>query len=69
MAFREVTKHLNAFYKMAREGKIPALKIEFNKDNKAIFRVPYDQESSKKTEICTHLIKTSFAKMKIHCIH
>ncbi len=33
---------------MASEGKIPAVKIEFGKDDKIIIRVPYDQELIKK---------------------
>ena len=34
--------------KMARKGKIPAVKIEFGRNNKVIIRVPYDQELIKK---------------------
>ena len=33
---------------MAMEGKIPAVKIEFEKDNKVIICVPYNQELIKK---------------------
>ena len=33
---------------MASEGKIPAVKKEFGKDDKIIIRVPYDQELIKK---------------------
>jgi len=40
----------STLYKMAREGKIPAVKIEFGKDNKVIIRVPYDQKLIKKVK-------------------
>ncbi len=33
---------------MAREGKVPAVKLEFVKDNKVIICVPYDQALIKK---------------------
>jgi len=53
MAFEECMKNLKTrkflFYKMAREGKIPAVKIEF-KNNKVIIHVPYNQELIKKVK-------------------
>jgi integrase/recombinase XerD len=52
MTLEETVKYLkigkSTIYKMAREGKIPAVKIEVGKDNKVIIRVPYDQELIKK---------------------
>ncbi|MCD6448902.1 MAG: tyrosine-type recombinase/integrase, partial [Thermotogaceae bacterium] len=39
MALEETAK-----YKMAREGKIPAVKIEPGRNNKIIFRIPYKQD-------------------------
>ena len=52
MTLEETAKYLkigkSTLYKMAREGKIPSVKIEFGKDNKVIIRVPYDQELIKK---------------------
>ena len=38
-------------YKMAREGKIPAVKIEIGENNKVIIRVPYNQELIKKVKM------------------
>jgi len=29
---------------MAREGKIPSVKIEFGKNNKIIIKIPYNQD-------------------------
>lgn len=34
--------------KMVRKGKIPAVKIEFGKNDKVIIRIPYNQELIKK---------------------
>jgi len=52
MALEETAKYLkivkSTLYKMAREGKIHAVKIKVGKDNKVIIRVPYDQELIKK---------------------
>jgi integrase/recombinase XerD len=58
MTLEETAKYLPAqtglkigkstLYKMVREVKISAVKIEFGKDNKVIIRVPYDQELIKK---------------------
>ncbi len=45
MTFEETIK-----YKMAREGKIPAVKIRFGKNDKVIIRVPYNQEFMKKVK-------------------
>ncbi len=40
---------------MARKDKISAVKVEFERDNKVIIRVPYDLKSSKTTESYTHV--------------
>ncbi len=40
---------------MPMKDKIPALKVEFERDNKVIIRVPYDLKSSKTTEIYSHV--------------
>jgi len=52
MTLEETAKYLkigkSTLYKMAREGKIPVVKVEFGKDNKVIIRVPYEQELIKK---------------------
>ncbi len=49
---------------MARKDKIPAVKVEFERDNKVIIRVPYDLKSSKTIEIYTHVSKASLAKIE-----
>jgi len=36
----------STFYKMAREAKIHAVKIEFGKNNKIIIHIPYNQEEN-----------------------
>ncbi|MDK2946812.1 MAG: hypothetical protein PWQ85_1607 [Geotoga sp.] len=47
MTLEETAKNLkigkSTFYKMIIERKIPAVKIEFDNDNKVIIRVPYVQ--------------------------
>jgi excisionase family DNA binding protein len=52
MILGETAKYLkigkSTLYKMTREGKIPAVKIEFGKDDKVVIRVPYAQELIKK---------------------
>ena len=40
-------------YKMAGEGKIPAVKIEFEKDDKVRIYVPYEQKLIKKEKRCS----------------
>ena len=40
---------------MAREGKIPSVKIEFGKNNKIIIKIPYNQDVS------VHSLRHSFA--------
>ena len=59
MTLEETAKYLkigkSTLYKMAREGKISAVKIEFGKDNKVIIRIPYDQALIRK-------IKTIFGR-------
>ena len=56
MALEEIAnKYLkigkSTLYKMAREGKIPAVKIEFWKNDKIIIRIPYNQELIKKIKM------------------
>lgn len=47
MTLEETAKYLkigkSTLYKMAREGKIPAVKIEPGRSNKIIIRIPYNQ--------------------------
>jgi len=80
MALEKTTKYLkiekSVLYKMAREGKIPAVKIEIGKNDKIIIRILHNQElirynqellgykSSKTTEICTHVSKTNMTGIK-----
>jgi len=40
----------STLYKMAREGKIPAVKIKLGENNKVIIQVPYDQEFIRKVK-------------------
>ena len=40
----------STLYKMAREGKISAVKIEIGKNDKVIIRVPYNQKLIKKVK-------------------
>ena len=55
MALEENVKYFktgkSTLHKMAREGKIPAVKIEFGKNDKVIIRVPYNQELIKKVKM------------------
>jgi len=55
MPFDETAKYLkigkSTLYKMAREGKISAVKIEFGKNNKVIIRVPYNKGLIKKVKM------------------
>jgi len=55
MTLEETAKYLkigkSTLYKMAREGKIPTVKIEFGKNDKIIIRIPYNQELIKKIKI------------------
>ncbi|SFM96188.1 phage integrase N-terminal SAM-like domain-containing protein [Thermodesulforhabdus norvegica] len=48
MTLEETAKYLkigkSTLYKMAREGKIPYVKIELGRNNKVIIRLPYNQE-------------------------
>jgi len=73
MTLGETSKYLkigvSTHYKMLREVKIPAVKIEPRRNNEVIIRLPYNQEFrghniSKTTEIYTHVGKVSFAKIK-----
>ena len=45
MTLEETAKYLSA-----QAGKIPAVKIEFGKSDKAIIRVPYNRELIKKVK-------------------
>ncbi|CAD7772433.1 Tyrosine recombinase XerD [Candidatus Methanoperedenaceae archaeon GB37] len=55
MTLKEAAKYLkigkSTLYKMARESKIPAVKIEFGKNDKVIIRIPYNQELIKKIKM------------------
>jgi len=55
MTLEETAKYLkierSTLYKTAREGKIPAVKIEFGRDNKVIIRLPYNLELIKKIKM------------------
>ena len=42
-------------HKIAREGKIPTVKIEFGENNKIIIKIPYNQDVS------VHSLRHSFA--------
>ena len=73
MTHDQLRKHLkigkSTLYKMAREGKIPPVKIEQRNNKKVIIRVPYNQKLfghnvSKTTEIYTHVSKASIASIK-----
>ena len=48
MTLEETAKYLkigkSTLYKMAQEGKIPAVKIEPGRNNKIIIRIPYNQD-------------------------
>jgi len=48
MTLEETAKYLkigkSTLYKMARDGKIPAVKIELGRNNKIIIRIPYNQD-------------------------
>ena len=54
MTLEETAKYLkigkSTLYKMAREGKIPAVKIELGRNNKVIIRLPYNQELIRKVK-------------------
>jgi len=41
----------STLYKMARERKIPSVKIEIGKNDKIIIRIPYNQELIKKVKM------------------
>jgi len=55
MTLEETAKYLkigkSTLYKMAKEGKIPAVKIEIGKNDKIIIRIPYNQELIKKIKM------------------
>ena len=48
MTLEETAKYLkigkSTLYKVAREGKIPAVKIKFKRNRKIINRLPYNQD-------------------------
>ncbi|MDN5346129.1 MAG: integrase/recombinase XerD [Petrotoga sp.] len=52
MTFEETERYLkigkSTLYKMAREGKAPAIRIEMGKNNKVIIRLPCNQELIRK---------------------
>ncbi|MDL1971112.1 MAG: helix-turn-helix domain-containing protein [Candidatus Desulfofervidaceae bacterium] len=54
MTLEETAKYLkigkSTLYKMAREGKIPAVKIKPGENNKVVIQVPYDQEFIRKVK-------------------
>lgn len=54
MILEEPAKYLktgkSTLYKMSREGKIPAVKVEIGKNNKVIIRLPYNQELIRKVK-------------------
>ena len=80
MALEKTTKYLkiekSVLYKIAREGKIPVVKIEIGKNDKIIIRILHNQElmrynqellgykSSKTAEIYTHVRKTNMSGIK-----
>ena len=49
---------------MTRKDKIPSVKVEFERDNKVIIRVPYDHKCSKTTESYTHVSTKSLSAIK-----
>ena len=55
MTLEETAKYLkigkSTLYKIAREGKIPAVRIESGKNGKVIIRVPYNQELIRKIKM------------------
>ena len=55
MNFKKSMEYLktgnSTLYKIAKEGKISAVKIEFEKNSKVIIRVPYNQELIKKVKM------------------
>jgi len=69
MTIEETAKYLkigkSILYKMAREGKILAMKIEFWKNGNMIIRIPYNGGYMEGKEISgyyfpTHLLETGF---------
>ena len=57
MTLEETVKYLKkgkiTLYKTAREGKIPGVRIEFGRDDKVRFYVPYEQKLIKKEGRCS----------------
>ncbi len=58
MTLEETAKYLkivppwrDTFNRMAREDKIPVVKIEFGKNKKVIIRIPYNQELIRKIKM------------------
>jgi len=80
MALEKTTKYLkiekSVLYKIAREGKIPAVKIEIGKNDKIIIHILHNQElmrynqellgykSSKATEIYNHVNRRNLSVIK-----
>ena len=62
MTLEENVKYLrlgkSTFYRMARKGKTPSVKIKPGKNNKVIIRIPYEQKLIKKETV--HSLKHSF---------
>ncbi|RLI52869.1 MAG: hypothetical protein DRP09_17035 [Candidatus Thorarchaeota archaeon] len=55
MTLEETARYLkigkSTLYKMARKGKIPAVKIEIGKNDEVIIRIPYNQELIRKIKM------------------
>jgi len=49
---------------MAREGKIPTVKIEFGENNRIIIKKLLGHKSSKITEIYTYISTKNFSAIK-----